>query len=128
MAGLLRIPQADPVKDKALKAYFNEVNRVSGYNFNILNQTLGPLAEMIKASNLDLKVIKLGIITLQYGSVTGSNPSVTFPVEFSDIPTLIIPVAVGAANSVNEVSRSTSGFTTSTSGSITVDWLAIGPT
>lgn len=129
MAGLLRIPQADPVKDKVLQNYFNEVNRVNGINFNTLNQVLGPLAEMLNKTNLGQQIIKLGIVTVQYGSATGLNPSVTFPVPFGDLPTLIIPVAVGASNSVNEVSRTADGFTTDTAGgTITINWFAIGPT
>ena len=128
MAALLRTPQADAVTDPTLKSYFNEVNRVNDINFNTLNQVLGPLANIINSSVLGQQIIRLGVTTVQYGSVTGSNPSVSFPVAFSSPPSLIIPVAVGASNSVNEASRTASGFTTSTSGSITINWFAIGPT
>lgn len=128
MAALLRIPQADAVTDPTLKNYFNEVNRVNNINFNTLNQILGPLANILNSRNLSQQVIVLGALTVQYGSITGLNPSVTFPVAFSSSPTVIFPVAVGASNSVNEASRSDTGFTTATSGSITINWLAIGPT
>jgi hypothetical protein len=128
MAAILRIPQADAVTDPTLKNYFNEVNRVNNINFNTLNQVLGPLANILNSRNLDQQVIVLGKVTAQYGSITGSNPSVTFPVAFSDVPAVIFPVALGASNSVNEASRTKDGFTTTTSGSITINWLAIGPT
>lgn len=128
MTALLRIPQADAVADPTLKNYFNEVNRVNNINFNSLNQILGPLANILNSRNLSQQVIVLGALTAQYGSITGLNPSVTFPVAFSSAPTVIFPVAVGASNSVNEASRNASGFTTTTSGSITINWLAIGPT
>lgn len=127
MAGLLRIPQADAVSDPTLKNYFNEVNRVNTINFNTLNQVLGPLANILNSSSLANQVIVLGALTVQYGSITGSSPSVTFPVPFSSSPTVVFPVAVGASNSVNEASRTASGFTATTSGSITINWLAIGP-
>ena len=128
MAALLRVPQADAVSDQTLKNYFNEVNRVNTSNFNTLNQVLGPLANILNSRNLDQQVIVLGPLTAQYGSVSGLNPSVTFPVAFSSTPTVIFPVALGASNSVNEASRTADGFTTTTSGSITINWLAIGPT
>lgn len=128
MAALLRIPQADAVSDPTLKNYFNEVNRVNNINFNTLNQILGPLANILNSRNLSQQVIVLGTLTAQYGSVTGSSPSVTFPVPFSSSPTVIFPVAVGASNSVNEAYRTANGFTTVTSGDITINWLAIGPT
>jgi hypothetical protein len=40
MTALLRIPQADGLKDKATRDYFNEVNRINEKNFNSLNNQL----------------------------------------------------------------------------------------
>lgn len=122
-----RIPQPPVSMGKPTVDYLNEVNRVNSSNFQTIENTLGPLAELIKSSNTNKGVLKFGGMAVQYGSVTGIDPSVTFEVVYSAIPTCIIPVVSGASTGVYEVSRSTTGFTTSTGGvSATVNWIAFG--